>query len=80
MRNHETEFWCGSRGQLGGVEVVDNSDWYSDMNMIDFLSGVGRHLRIGRMLGRTAVKQRVESEAGLSLTEFTYQAFQVGYS
>ena len=55
---------------------MDNSDWYRQMNIIDFLSSVGRNLRMGRMLGRTSVKSRIESEVGLSLTEFTYQAFQ----
>ena len=47
---------------------------YERMNIIRFLSSVGRNLRMGRMLGRHSVKSRIESEAGLSLTEFTYQA------
>ena len=46
---------------------------YERMNIIRFLSSVGRNLRMGRMLGRHSVKSRIESEAGLSLTEFTYQ-------
>ena len=50
---------------------------YERMNIIRFLSSVGRNLRMGRMLGRTSVKSRIESDVGLSLTEFTYQAFQV---
>ena len=50
---------------------------YERMNIIRFLSSVGRNLRMGRMLGRHSVKSRIESDVGLSLTEFTYQAFQV---
>jgi len=76
FRNHEQLFWSEGRGELKDIVIVDNSDWYRKMNIIDFLASVGRNLRMGRMLGRTSVKSRVESEAGLSLTEFTYQAFQ----
>ena len=77
VRNHEAMFWDQGRGQLPDTEIVDNSDWYRRMNIIDFLSSVGRNLRMGRMLARTSVKSRIESDVGLSLTEFTYQAFQV---
>ena len=77
VRHHREYFWSSERGELHDIEIVDNSDWYQKMNIIDFLSSVGRNLRMGRMLGRTSVKSRIESESGLSLTEFTYQAFQV---
>ena len=77
MRHHREYFWSSERGELQDIEIVDNSDWYQKMNIIDFLSSVGRNLRMGRMLGRTSVKSRIESDSGLSLTEFTYQAFQV---
>ena len=76
FRNHDQLFWSEDRGKLRDIVIVDNSDWYRKMNIIDFLASVGRNLRMGRMLGRTSVKSRVESDAGLSLTEFTYQAFQ----
>ena len=74
--NHDKLFWSEQRGKLKDIVVVDNSDWYKKMNIIDFLASVGRNLRMGRMLGRTSVKSRIESDVGLSLTEFTYQAFQ----
>ena len=76
FRNHDQLFWSEDRGKLRDIVIVDNSDWYRKMNIIDFLASVGRNLRMGRMLGRTSVKSRIESDAGLSLTEFTYQAFQ----
>ena len=74
--NHDQLFWSEQRGKLKDIVVVDNSCWYKKMNIIDFLASVGRNLRMGRMLGRTSVKSRIESDVGLSLTEFTYQAFQ----
>ena len=76
FRNHDEIFWSEERGKLKDIIIVDNSDWYRKMNIIDFLASVGRNLRMGRMLGRTSVKSRIESDIGLSLTEFTYQAFQ----
>ena len=76
FRNHDEIFWSEGRGKLKDIIIVDNSDWYRKMNIIDFLASVGRNLRMGRMLGRTSVKSRIESDVGLSLTEFTYQAFQ----
>ena len=76
FRNHDEIFWSEERGKLKEIIIVDNSDWYRKMNIIDFLASVGRNLRMGRMLGRTSVKSRIESDIGLSLTEFTYQAFQ----
>ena len=44
--NHNKYFWSSSRGQLPDIEIVDNSDWYMKMNIIDFLSSVGRNLRL----------------------------------
>ena len=76
FRNHDEIIWSEERGKLKEIIIVDNSDWYRKMNIIDFLASVGRNLRMGRMLGRTSVKSRIESDIGLSLTEFTYQAFQ----
>lgn len=78
VNNHEQHFWSEEQGELQKVEIVDNESWYREMNIIDFLSSVGRNLRLGKMLSRSSVKGRLESEAGLSLTEFSYQAFQ-GY-
>lgn len=79
FENHEKYFWDEKRqGVLQDLEVVNNESWYETMNIVQFLSKVGRSLRVSRMLARTSVKSRMESEAGISLTEFTYQAFQ-GY-
>jgi tyrosyl-tRNA synthetase len=58
------------------VEVVNNYDWYRDMSAVQFLRGVGRHFRLGTMLAKDSVKSRLDSEAGLSFTEFSYQMLQ----
>lgn len=56
--------------------IVDNHEWYSEQNVIEFLSRVGRHFRLGTMLSRHSVQSRLSSEFGMSFTEFCYQVFQ----
>jgi len=72
--NHKRHFWQG--GDLNPLTLVNNEDWYRSLNIIEFLSRIGRHFRIGTMMGRHSVKSRLNSEEGISLTEFTYQTFQ----
>lgn len=56
--------------------IINNADWYGNINAVDLLGGVGRYLRMGTLLSRTSVQSRLSSPAGMSLTEFTYQLFQ----
>lgn len=56
--------------------MVNNADWYKNINLIDFIAHTGRHFRMGSMLSRSSVQSRLESDAGMSFTEFTYQIFQ----
>ena len=58
------------------LTFVDNHDWYEKWNLLDFISKMGRHFRVGKMLTRKSVKSRMELETGLSFTEFTYQVLQ----
>ncbi|GBG71912.1 hypothetical protein CBR_g10848 [Chara braunii] len=58
--------------------VLNNADWFSQFSMLDFLRDVGRHVRVGTMLGKESVRSRLQSESGLSFTEFCYQLLQ-GY-
>ncbi|MGY1987560.1 tyrosine--tRNA ligase [Blastococcus sp. SYSU DS0669] len=55
---------------------VDNLDWTGELSAIDFLRGLGKHFRVGRMLAKEAVSARLNSEAGISYTEFSYQILQ----
>lgn len=56
--------------------VVNNDDWFSGFKLIDFLRDVGKHFRLGIMLAKESVKSRLNSEEGISFTEFSYQLFQ----
>jgi len=54
--------------------LLNNFDFYKDMNILDFLRDVGKNLTINYMMSKDSVKNRLES--GLSFTEFSYQLLQ----
>ncbi len=56
--------------------VVNNLDFYKDMNVLDFLRNVGKTLTVNYMMSKESVKKRIET--GISFTEFSYQLLQ-GY-
>ena len=58
--------------------ILNNDDWLDSFPLIDFLRDVGKHFRLGPMLGKESVRSRFESEEGMSFTEFSYQLLQ-GY-
>lgn len=58
--------------------VLNNYDWFKDFSFIGFLRDVGKFFRIGPMLAKDSVKARLNSEEGMSFTEFSYQLLQ-GY-
>ncbi|NLF21658.1 MAG: tyrosine--tRNA ligase [Lentisphaerae bacterium] len=58
--------------------LVNNHDWYAGMTFIDFLRQVGRYFRMGTMLSKDSVRKRMETDDGMSFTEFCYQILQ-GY-
>ncbi|HQC54060.1 MAG TPA: hypothetical protein PLE92_13050, partial [Lentisphaeria bacterium] len=62
----------------GRARLVNNYDWHRQFTFISFLRDVGRHFRMGAMLGKESVRQRLASDNGMSFTEFCYQTLQ-GY-
>ncbi|MDQ1083553.1 MULTISPECIES: tyrosine--tRNA ligase [Microbacterium] len=58
------------------ARIVNNLDWTAPMSAIDFLREIGKHFRVGTMLKKDAVSARLNSEAGISYTEFSYQILQ----
>lgn len=58
--------------------ILNNYDWFSKFSFIDFLRDVGKLFRVGPMLAKDSVKVRLNSEEGMSFTEFSYQVLQ-GY-
>ena len=56
--------------------VVNNADWLSGLNYIEFLRDIGRHISVNRMLAAESVQLRLQSESGLSFLEFNYSILQ----
>jgi tyrosyl-tRNA synthetase len=56
--------------------LLNNFDWFQKFGFIDFLRDVGKHFRLGTMLTKDSVKSRLQSEEGISYTEFSYQLLQ----
>jgi tyrosyl-tRNA synthetase len=54
--------------------LINNYDWYKDLNVLDFLRNVGKHLTVNYMMAKDSVKSRLET--GISYTEFSYQLLQ----
>ena len=66
------DFDCGDNS----AEIVNNYDWFKDINLLDFIRYTGKHITVSYMMSKDSVKSRLES--GMSFTEFTYQLIQ-GY-
>jgi len=60
------------------VIVANNLDWTKGLSAIEFLRDIGKYFRVGTMIKKDAVSARLNSEAGISYTEFSYQILQ-GY-
>jgi tyrosyl-tRNA synthetase len=58
------------------ARLVNNLDWTAPMSAIDFLRDIGKHYRVGTMLKKDAVSARLNSDEGISYTEFSYQILQ----
>jgi tyrosyl-tRNA synthetase len=60
------------------AEMANNYDWFKEISFLDFIRDAGKHITVNYMMAKDSVKKRLEGEAGMSFTEFTYQLVQ-GY-
>ena len=65
-------------GSPTAAELVNNYDWFKEMQLLDFIRDIGKHITVNYMMSKDSVRKRIESESGISFTEFTYQLIQ-GY-
>lgn len=56
--------------------MVNNLDWTANLSAIDLLRDIGKHFRVNKMLAKDAVSARLNSDVGISYTEFSYQILQ----
>src|ERR1700733_8738601 len=62
--------------RISRVPLVNNLAWTGQLTLLDFLRDIGKHASVNQMIAREAVKARLESENGISFTEFSYQLLQ----
>ncbi len=60
----------------GRGDLVDNRDWTQQLSLLEFLRDVGKHVTVNQMLARESIKVRINSEHGISFTEFSYMLLQ----
>ncbi len=58
------------------AKVVNNADWMREFGYLEFLRDVGKHAPVNVMMARDSVRSRLESDAGISYTEFSYMLLQ----
>jgi tyrosyl-tRNA synthetase len=62
--------------RISRVSLVNNLGWTGELTLLDFLRDIGKHASVNQMIARESVKARLESENGISFTEFSYQLLQ----
>jgi tyrosyl-tRNA synthetase len=77
---------AGIRGQLerfldfnagsNAARIVNNADWLGTIDLLSFLRDAGKHFTVNYMLQKESVSRRLESEDGISFTEFSYLVLQ----
>lgn len=78
VRKQLMKFLDFSPSRPNAAEMVNNYDWFKDMNFLQFIRDVGKHISVNYMMSKDSVRKRIEGETGISFTEFTYQLIQ-GY-
>ncbi len=76
---------AGIRSQLDGLfdfagdsaaRLVNNFDWTAPVGILEFLRDVGKYVTVNQMVAKEAVRNRMQSEQGISFTEFSYMLLQ----
>ncbi|WP_392541864.1 tyrosine--tRNA ligase [Oryzobacter telluris] len=71
----QVEPFLDSAGENPAV-FVNNLDWTQGMSALDFLRDIGKHFRVNQMVKKEAIAARLNSDEGISYTEFSYQLLQ----
>lgn len=78
VKNQLEKFLDFDPSRPNAAEMVNNYDWFQNMGFLNFIRDVGKHITVNYMMAKDSVKKRIESDNGISFTEFTYQLIQ-GY-
>ena len=77
LKKNTTDIYKQCRQYLENPLFLNNDDWLTSYELIPFLRDIGKHFRIGAMLGKESIRSRLQKE-GISFTEFSYLLLQ-GY-
>jgi tyrosyl-tRNA synthetase len=76
IKNQLSHFIDFNSEKANAAEMVNNYDWFQNISFINFIRDAGKHITINYMMAKDSVKKRLESENGMSFTEFCYQLMQ----
>ncbi len=74
----QIEKFLDFKSKSNPAKMLNNYDWLKDLNLIEFLRDIGKHITVNYMLQKESVRIRIERDEGISYTEFTYMLLQ-GY-
>jgi tyrosyl-tRNA synthetase len=78
VRSQLEKFLNFDKSLPNAAELTNNYDWFKSISFLEFIREAGKHITVNYMMAKDSVKKRLESENGMSFTEFTYQLVQ-GY-
>jgi len=78
VRKQLEQFLDFDASKPNAAVMVNNYDWFKNMNFLDFIRDTGKHITVNYMMAKESVRKRIEGESGISFTEFSYQLIQ-GY-
>lgn len=58
------------------AQLVNNADWLLSLSLVSFLRDIGKHFTVNYMMAKDSVQSRLDSESGISFTEFSYMLLQ----
>src|SRR5438552_163726 len=58
------------------ARIINNADWLAPISMMEFLRDVGKYFTVNNLLAKEAIKRRLETDEGISFTEFSYPLLQ----
>jgi tyrosyl-tRNA synthetase len=78
IRKQLEKFLDFDESKPNAAVMVNNYDWFKELNFLDFIRDTGKHITVNYMMAKDSVKKRFEAGNGISFTEFSYQLIQ-GY-
>ena len=72
----QLELFLDFENKKNPAQIINNSEWLSKVNLIEFLRETGKFFNINTMLNKDSVQNRISREDGISFTEFSYQLLQ----